>query len=34
MTMDSDAVKAERLSTRRAKALPIFAAVFISQQAT
>lgn len=34
MDSDSDAAKAERLSSRRARALPILAILFISQQAT
>ena len=34
MTIDSDAAKAERLSIRRAKAMPILAILFITQQAT
>ena len=34
MTDDNDAAKAERLSARRAKAMPILAVIFISQQAS
>ena len=34
MDSDSNAAKAERLSSRRARAVPIFAALFVAQQAT
>lgn len=32
--MESDAAKAERLSSRRTRALPVLAVIFVSQQAT